>query len=339
MKTPKYYISLKKAYQEDGNWYVKGVASGTKIDDAEEKMSLDVLKKFASYMPMPLTRNHPKAGDIAPELGNVISGVVTENGGDYDLEITAELDKEHPEVPYIVKQIQKGKRYAFSIEGREPKKRTVWDDRIKKFITEYTDVIPDSISITTEPSYTPSFLEFVVKTSKLDKTETSINNQDITLEQNKMKKEEAKTETVEESKTEVKQPVVEETKVETPVEEPKAEVEAEVVEKVEEEPVDENLEKSSVEKACGDKVKKEGIGDILEMLMEMKKSLDGLSKKYEGVNKSVGEQEKVIKSFHEDIETLKTLPLQKRSKVSSVSLEERKDEPKTITDIVNNLLS
>ena len=158
----KYFVKVSKAYQENGQYFVQGVASGIMEDRDEERMSPEVLKAFVEAIPMPLTDAHPERGPIGGEIGEVIYASILEDEND-SLFIKAKLDMDNPMVPYLVKQFDKGKKFAFSIEGTAPVVKTVWSDRLKKMITEYVKVEPKAISITTEPSYIGSFLEVVTK--------------------------------------------------------------------------------------------------------------------------------------------------------------------------------
>jgi len=166
----KYHVKIIKAYSDDkGDLYVNGIASGTLEDRDDERMNESVLNDFVDSIKknaMPLTDAHPTNGPILGQVGEVVDAEVMDdkaNEGQKSMFIKAKLDKDHPAVPYMVKQIQKGKKFAFSIEGTQPETRTVWSDKLKKMITEYTKVLPRAISITTEPSYTPSFLSVISK--------------------------------------------------------------------------------------------------------------------------------------------------------------------------------
>ena len=245
------FVKLQKAYQgEDQNWYVQGIASGTLEDRDGERMNKSVLENFLSHLPLPLTDSHPKKGSVMGYIGTVVSGKILEDGNS-SLFIEAMLDKDNPATPYLVKQMQKGKKFAFSIEGLIKKAVTVWSDKLNKFITEYVDVVPEAVSITSEPAYIGSFADVLAKSvSKgLSQNETTVNNEDITNlnSDNTMKKtttteteqkvpeavkpvqpvEEVKEVPVENTEAEVKLP---ETKVEEPVKDEPAKVEPEVAE-------------------------------------------------------------------------------------------------------------
>jgi hypothetical protein len=171
----KYFIKLQKAYQQDGQYYVQGIASGILEDRDDERMSEGVLEAFVNSLPMPLTDAHPERGPILGDIGEVIYAEITDDENK-SLFIKARLDMDHPAVPYLIKQLEKGKKFAFSIEGTNPVAKTVWSDRLNKMITEYIEVIPKAISITSEPSYIGSFLEMVTKSYRNNIKTNLLNN-------------------------------------------------------------------------------------------------------------------------------------------------------------------
>lgn len=278
----KYFVNISKAYKKGTKVYVEGVASGTLEDRDEERMSLQVLKDFISEIKtkgLPLTNSHPRTGDVIGEMGTVVDGEVRKNGDAYEMHIKAEVDMDNPAAPYMLKQIQRGKKFAFSIEGSGAKAKTVWSEKLKKMITEFVRIIPEAISITTQPSYSPSFLEVVSKSydsKDIDANETSNdneNNESNLTDNSDMKKEVMKNEEVVEQTTkvesveEVKEEVVVEDKVEEVVEEIKEEGKEEVSEEPVEEVAEEEVkEEEKIEEAL---VEEEKVEEVVE---ETKKS-------------------------------------------------------------------
>lgn len=409
----KYFLKIEKAYEDSGEWYVQGVASGTKEDRDRQRMTKDVLQAFVDALPLPLTDSHPRPGEILGALGEVIFAEV-KNDADNSLFIKARLDKEHPAVPYMIKQIQKGKKYAFSIEGNVPfgGVRTTWSEKLKAFIDEFVRIIPKAISITSEPSYFPSLLEVVTKSyneveketavgqnqDAMAKSNLDINSQTMTEEQKarlaELKELETPTDaekaelegleqteqTSETSETAEAETSSDETQTEeaTQQEAQEAESQAEVkksVKKADEEEekedpeaeeavaqsADENAEEVSkeeteaeVEKQTEDDVEsaedaedEESEEPSIQTLAEGMKVLMDRVQKVEAMCKdmlSYGEDmEKVTKSIHDEVEVLKTLPLQKKSKVLAKTFEERKAEgdakPKSFKDVAERALS
>lgn len=163
----KYFVKVTKSYQDDSGIYVEGIASGTLEDRDDQRMSVDVLKQFVQAIkqePLPLTNSHPRPGEIGADLGEVVDAAIL-NDEFNSLWIKAKLDDDNPTNDYLMRKINEGKKFAFSIEGTKPKTRTVWSDRLKQYIQEFAYILPTAISITSQPSYIPSFLQAVIKAS------------------------------------------------------------------------------------------------------------------------------------------------------------------------------
>jgi hypothetical protein len=160
----KYFVLLKKAYQEGDDIYIEGVASGTMEDRDKERMSPAVLQAFVDVIKgigLPLTDAHEQDG-ILMEIGDVVDAKILDDE-ESSLFIKAKLDSDNPKTPYLLKQITKGKKYAFSVEGWIKQAKEVYSERLQSFVTEFQELIPKAISVTTRPSYIPSFLEVVSK--------------------------------------------------------------------------------------------------------------------------------------------------------------------------------
>lgn len=266
----KYFVKVEKAFQDGGDWFVQGIASGTMEDRDGEKMSPEVIKKFADSMPLPLTDSHPRAGAVTGELGQVVEAQVMPDAN-HSLFIKAKLDQDHPAVAYMVKKIQQGKRYAFSIEATQPEVRTVWSDKLKKMVTEYISVKPKAISITTEPSYTPSFAEFVTKSYEKSLQKSIEVASNVTSEKN----DDGKVETImEEVKSETQTVEAAQDVVETVVEVKAEETAVEPVEASEAvvEVEESQAEVASEEPATTEEEKVEPIEKSVEVEAEVKKS-------------------------------------------------------------------
>lgn len=168
----RYWMTVEKTINQNGEIFVQGVATGPKVDADNEKMSDSVIRNFFNAIkeksqtnnPLPLTDGHPKGGGILAEIGEIVDAQILPNK---DLFIKARLDANHPSTNVLTDRIAKGKKYAFSIEGwLNAPRRTVFVKGSNQSVQEYTDLVPKSISITTEPSYLPSFLEVVKKAAK-----------------------------------------------------------------------------------------------------------------------------------------------------------------------------
>jgi hypothetical protein len=334
-KTAKYFINLEKAYKEGNKIVVQGIASGTLEDRDEERVNVKVLEKFAQKINsegLELINGHQHGGAIDDDLGMLTYAEVVKAEHGYDLFVKGELEPENPVNQLILKRLEKGKQLAFSLTASAITKM-VFSERLGKMIREFVDAVPINVSITTKPSYIPSFLEVLQKSCKSTNA-TSLSDNSSYISKNMKETKEVETtqevaETTEETKTETTQEVVE-TKPEEKVED------AEVVEETEEvsETTEDTEEASEVDKSY-DK-RKEGVS-VEDRLVSMEKSI---SERFEGVEKNLSEEMKkafeemhnVLKSFHEDIETLKDMPLQKKSKAQVVEKSYEEAKAPTLRD-------
>lgn len=356
----KYFVKVQKAYQEGVNneWFVEGIASGTLEDRDSERMAKSVLEKFVEGLPLPLTNAHPRPGEVGGQFGEVVEARVMDDANN-SLFIKAKLDQDHPFVPYMMKQVQKGKKHAFSVEGYVKKASTVWSDRLKKFITEFEDVKPKTISITTEPSYIGSFMDVVSKSYKdvvdpetiSDNTVSNSNNDVDMPEDKKVTETEQVQETVTETATveipveEVKAPAVEEVKAEETVSEvpevvveetkEEVEVEAPVAETKVEAPVEETKKSYETDMAKEEVMKAvdgafdhaalcSKVDELCVAVQSIEMILQRLVESDQETMKSVKEFENVTKSIHTDMEAIKGLPLMKKSQVVAKEFPEEK---------------
>lgn len=366
----KYFVKIEKAFNEDGDFYVQGIASGTREDRDDQRMGVDVLKNFVDKINssgLPLTDGHPKSGPIAGTIGTITYARIN-NDADHSLFIKAKLDKDHPNVPYLMKKVQEGKKFAFSIEGFLKKAVPVFSDRLNKVIREFKDIVPKSISITTEPSYIPSFLEVVTKAAKnyteeVDKSEIfkefqdSIKNLNLiiktktmnivdkieeTTQNDDVKSEETTTQTETEKVEEVNSPS-------TDSEEVKSSTDSEVKKSIGE--TDEMIacilqctsmlnklasmlqQKDMIEDAMMDSTYDEEYKSKTEKDLVTKSELTNILN--ETLETFKASMENIAKSLHSDIEEVKKLPLQKKSLVKSLTIEKSFDDRK-YTEIAND---
>ena len=350
----KYFVQIEKAFEEKGDWFVQGIASGTLEDADDGKMNKSALERFVEGLPLPLTDNHNK-GEVLAELGEVVEAKLLE---DDSLFIKAKLDKENPSVPYLVKKVSEGKKYAFSIEGLLKKAKTTYSERIGKFVTEYLDIIPEAISITTRPAYQASFLEVITKS--FEKAQKDKISQEQKMNKQVEKEEEVKQE-------EIKQVEIETVdKTDDIVENQEAtETEAEEKSEAEEEKKDDTVqvplevipeekpkqveEVKETPEAAKEKPS-ESQEDRIELLNQKIESLTGLVSKLTGGVEEVIEQPKplstieealqviqkqnqVMKSLTDRIDNLEKLPLQKKTRATLPEVEKNENEHKEPTSI------
>lgn len=169
----KFFIEISKSFESEGERYISGAASGTLTDGQGERMNVSVLNKFKAALPLPLTDAHLKDG-IFKEIGTVLDGEVVRKGEEYELIITAQLDKENYAADQLFRNLQKGKKYGFSIKGINPKVTTVYEEG-EGYILEYVDMEPIDITITTQPAYKPSMIQALQKSliSEMDEVTKS----------------------------------------------------------------------------------------------------------------------------------------------------------------------
>lgn len=351
----KYFVQIEKAYEEEGNWYVQGIASGTSEDLEDCRMNRSALQKFVDGLPLPLTDNHEK-GEVLATLGEVVEAKLLE---DDSLFIKARLDKEHPAVPYLVKKVGQGKQYAFSVEGLLKKAKTVYSEMLQKFITEYLDIQPEAISITTRPAYQASFLEVVSKSYKKAQEDKIIKEQKMeekeveqVIEPVKEEAETAKADDVVETPeateaTEEKSEVVEEKKEDvksdsleaTQEEESKPE---EVVETTEEAEDDKSESQEDPIQQLNQKI--ESLTGIVQSLVDSKQEVVQEQKPLSPIEEAlqiIKEQSHIMKSLQDKVGNLEKLPLQKKTKAVLPEIEksvEEKEAPKSVVDVVKNIV-
>jgi hypothetical protein len=356
----KYFVKIQKAFVENGEIYVQGIASGILPDEDNEMQIEKTIDNFVRYItqtPLPLTDGHLREDAVIAKLGEVVEAFKM-NDDAKSLFIKAKLDPDHPSTPYLVKKIGEGKRYAFSIEGWMDLKKCkkIWDKTLGKYVTRLGELIPKAISITSEPSYTPSFLEVVYKAidkekkavrSELqeftDQYNLLIKSQDMTEEEKTKPSEETTAEVVETSDTEV-ETKPEEVKSTEPVED------AETIEPVAQEEVKEDVQKSKIElirkiatsMGYSDvELKQKAVTTVTKEYLD--EQLSTINSKFDEVLEATTLLMKVSKSLHEDVELVKDLPLKRKSKavVEEKKFEERAELPagsQNFADNFNKLL-
>lgn len=339
-KTVKYFINLQKAYEKNGKVIVQGIASGTLEDRDGEKVNIKVLQKFADYInkyTLPLTNGHQKGGAIDDDLGVLNFAEVITEDDTASLFVRGELDTDNPLSEMLIKKTAKGKQYAFSIEGIQAITKPSYSEKLGRMIDEFVDAIPKAVTITTKPSYIPSFLEVLQKSYDLNfyKSNEMANEQKETV---KTTEEVAETNNTEETTPEVEsEETTEATKSEdSETTEEVSESDAkETTEPTEE--VEEDLEKAYDKRKQGK--------DMMKSISDRLEKMDGRISKIEKsigskMDKSFEEVHNVLKSFHADVEALKDMPLQKKSKVVNKSYEEAKEQkPKTLNEGIASYLN
>lgn len=139
-----------------------GVASTTGIDSEDERISKSFLKKLrrqAKDKPV-LDNTHYAA------VSRQTIGVITKSGGDEDnLEITVRLMKrsDSKEVDFILKQMETGIKYGFSIGGKITKIGREYNEKLKKTIYVLDDGDLFHVALTSQPVNQETFANAIVK--------------------------------------------------------------------------------------------------------------------------------------------------------------------------------
>jgi hypothetical protein len=151
-----YILEIDKASSVDdtGDWRIVGVLSGPDYVDAEDmEMSEEALNKVVERIneaPIPLKDWHAK-NTIMSEMGEVYKAWRSDEGL---VMVEAMLDKDHPSSGWLLRKIEKGKKFGLSVGGRAA--HNIIEKAGRKII-QLLDVIPSEVSLTTKPFFQPSF--------------------------------------------------------------------------------------------------------------------------------------------------------------------------------------
>lgn len=151
----KLVVPLEKSVHEDGGWYITGIASGLGVDAQRDNLTSEHIQSFERQIAqamLPLKNEH-LAKDITAEIGEVTKGWITD---DFELGVEIKLDQDNPSAQYLWKKLEQGKQFGLSIHGgAKSESKTI--DQQGRIIRNLGEIVLDEISVTTRPSYTPSF--------------------------------------------------------------------------------------------------------------------------------------------------------------------------------------
>ena len=165
---------IEKAVQRDGGYHLVGLASGPEIDAQGERMSPQVIYRFADQINagggLPLAdrlvyRDAHADDGVMRDLGWVNKAWVNEHG---QLAVDVLLDDENPAAMYLYKQIERGKKFGMSVAGRVLEAAEEFVADIGRKVQTFKSVILTEISNTTRPAWTPSFGSVLAKALKDD---------------------------------------------------------------------------------------------------------------------------------------------------------------------------
>lgn len=351
MKNFKYLVKIEKNYREGEDFYVEGIASGLELDAYGTKMSIEALNDFVNALPLPLTNNHNN-GDVAEEMGQVVEAWIEND----NLYIKAKLDMDNPNSQFLVKQFERGKKYAFSIEAYVKDGHEEMEDGEPLYV--YDKVEPIAISVTTQPAYTSSFLE--VMSRSLDKEILDKIKKNKSMSKKIKKSEEVNTETAPvEQEVVTTEPQVEtvESNVETETV-GESKLSTEVVDNPSEEVSQPEMEEKPAEETTDNGATEinQAVESLKSMVTELQSQVDqlkannGIEGKVEDTpayNSPVIEalaqlrdMNKQYRSLTKEVEKLKDLPLMKKSKSLKPKVKKaKKPEVETIYDIAKKSLN
>lgn len=307
----KFFLKVSKSISKSKKVVIEGIASGTTEDVDGERMSREVLVQFMEAIKrtsLPLTDNH-KRGEILAEIGTVVDAKVLDDTNN-SLWIKCELDQDHPTTPVLIRKLEEGKRFAFSIEGIVEKIQEIFSETAGTYIREFLSIIPKAISITSEPAYSPSFINVVSKAyRKKDLTESDQERiNDLYITQGTTMQKDVNTEPAKQDESVITETVAEPVEEASQQEEQATQTPNQEVEKSAQiNPLEEQV------KALTAQVK--SLTDIVsgKTAKEVEKSAGTAETKLDAILSKLQEVEKVQKSIHGDMENLKGLPLQKKS--------------------------
>jgi hypothetical protein len=156
----KYTIPVTRYEEKEDGFWLYGEASGPERDMHGSEMDPAAIEDFARQIrdrveagdPLPYVDNHVKVG-VLRELGQVMEGSVTAAG---HLFIGVRLDSANAASQYVHAKLKEGKQYGMSISGDGVDYKIV-KDSLGKRVIRFMRVVLSEISLTTKPSWVPSF--------------------------------------------------------------------------------------------------------------------------------------------------------------------------------------
>lgn len=166
--TFKYTFPIIKSEQRADGKYVVGYASGPEVDSEGERMSPELIGRFASQIndstgDALVYRDAHAPDGVLRDLGVITKAWVNEH---FHLGIEVKLDDDNPASAYLWKQLDRGKQYGMSVSGRVLDYTYDMVDGFTKPVRTYKDVVLDEISNTTRPAWYPSFGSVLSKSVK-----------------------------------------------------------------------------------------------------------------------------------------------------------------------------
>lgn len=184
----KYTLPITRAYEEDGDLFIRGEASGPEVDLFDTRMDPALIDSFAGQIqtrtnegsPLVYRDTHNPDG-VLTELGELVEASVTDQ---QHLYVTVRLDRDNPAARHLHRQVQRGKKYGMSIGGTVVDYVDEYVESLGRVIRRFTNVVLDHIANTTMPAWTPSLGTVLTRAVEKALTEEStLENEELAPEQ------------------------------------------------------------------------------------------------------------------------------------------------------------
>lgn len=184
----KYTLPITRAYEQDGELFIRGEASGPEVDLFDTRMDPALIDSFAGQIqtrnaegqPLVYRDTHNPDG-VLTELGELVEASVTDT---QHLYVTVRLDRDNPASRHLHTQLQRGKKYGMSIGGTVVDYVDEYVESIGRVIRRFTNVVLDHIANTTMPAWTPSLGTVLTRAVEKALTEEStLENEELAPEQ------------------------------------------------------------------------------------------------------------------------------------------------------------
>lgn len=176
-------ISVSRAWEDDGAKYFEGVASSTKLDSHDTKMSLtcqegfafDIRKGMEDKIPVILEVEHMGEDEPMNEIGWVTQASVNTNG---QLQVICRFDSDNPKAMFYYNKMtkkdpitQKPKQFGLSINGIVDKAHWEFDEEASRTIQVFDRVILKKIGLVRKPSNPDSWVTKIIRSVDWDAVE------------------------------------------------------------------------------------------------------------------------------------------------------------------------
>lgn len=155
---------LLKSIEKDGIKFLKGVASGAKVDREDDQIDqrfVEKMKKSAVGLPVFVDHKH----DNDHLIGSISS---VEEVEDFVPVTELEPEDENQYVRKVLRRIAKIKGYGYSVGGEITKAVKVWDESLGRFIRKILDGNIYEVSVVPIPAYGDAVQGIQLVTKNLD---------------------------------------------------------------------------------------------------------------------------------------------------------------------------